>query len=338
MMQHHKKRELQAEGDEVRKNLGLGAIWSQNEHPKTLSSFGMARHLAMQAWRNILISPSTSLVSLITIAVSLFLLGAFILLVETFHGVLRTTQTDFTLRLYLRDSVNEQQTKEIASNLRKENEVEGVEFHTREEALKEFRESLGPQASVLDGLEDENPLPAFLEVKFLEQSSTPQVFKRISEQYSNNALIEHVEYNRGILDQIGNFIALFRTIGIVATLLMLVLTAFIIANTIKLALYAHREEIEIMRLVGATSRFVRAPYMIEGCVQGVLGSALSILLLYGLYLILDSLSAGSQLLALFLPKLHFLSFPSLCLMIVSGVLVGLGATYISTRKFLDGYS
>ena len=114
---------------------------------------------------------------------------------------------------------------------------------------------------------------------------------------------------------------------------MLAVTALTIASTIELALFARRDEIEIMRLVGATHTFIRIPCMIDGMVQGLLSGIVSLLGLWGVYRFLEGARLKSEILSTLLPQLSFVSFFSVFLLIATGILVGVLGSYFAARKF-----
>ncbi|MBN8548120.1 MAG: ABC transporter permease [Deltaproteobacteria bacterium] len=312
---------------------GLKAIWESAAGLPKLSRGGMFQHLAGRALTNVVRAPLTSLLTTVTIAIALFMFAAFILAVENIKHSVASTQQELTTSLYLKDEVSEQSARQLLQELTARAGVESAHLISKEEALKQFRAALAEQSFILEGLERSNPLPLTIEVRFSPQAASESVFAAFASQYQSHPAVDYVQYSQGLLQQVGAVVHAVRWGGAAATLIMLLVTGFIISNTIKLALYSHREEIEIMRLVGATDWFVRSPYLIEGVVQGFVGSLLGLAVLYSVFLGLRNLLAQSQLLQLIVPELSFLSGGWCVLVVLTGVVVGLGGSFLSVRRF-----
>jgi cell division transport system permease protein len=292
---------------------GLDDLWRQGVQLKSVSKAGRACQLAQQALRSLAASPLTSLLSLLTISVVLFLLCMLVLAVDNVAGFLRTTHARLGVSIYLKDAVSSEQSEKLIRELRSLPAIASAEFVSKSDALSIFRESLGEERAVLDGLEGDNPLPASIEVVLSEGQLARAVYDELAARFARNAAVERVQYNRGLVGEVSALLSFFRTVGLVSVGMMLLIAGFIIANTIRLALYARRHEISIMRLVGATAAFVNAPCLIEGAV-----------LMYRL----DFFQFGAA-------RLHFLPWHSLLLIMAAGILVGMAGSYVAVRRFGD---
>ena len=326
-------RETVRKKDATASAAGLKVIWASASGLPKLSRWGMFQHLVGRALSNVVRSPLTSLLTTVTIAIALFVLAAFILGVENLKNSVASTQQDLTTSLYLKDEVTEQSAQQLIQEITKLPEIESARLISKDQALQQFRSALGEQSFILEGLEKNNPLPLTIEVRFRAASAGEGIFDRFAARYQPNPAVEYVQYSQGLMRQVGAVVHTVRRGGAAAIFIMLLVTGFIISNTIKLALYSHREEIEIMRLVGATDWFVRAPYLIEGFVQGLLGSIVGLIVLYISYLGLCGMISQSQLLQLVVPNLAFLSFPWSVLVVLIGAAVGLGGSFLSVRRF-----
>ena len=147
--------------------------------------------------------------------------------------------------------------------------------------------------------------------------------------------MELAQYSAGVINQLGALISALQVGGTIAILIMVVLISCIIANTIKLALFSRNDELQIMKLVGATSSFIRIPCLIEGSLQGLLGAVIGIFCLYLSYLGLNGLLEDSDVLRVVFPELHFLSAAGFLLVLSVGVLVGILGSYFAVRPFLN---
>ncbi|MFM1846645.1 MAG: Cell division protein FtsX, partial [Pseudomonadota bacterium] len=231
---------------------GLTEIWSRGERLTRLGRWAMVKQLVTLAWRSVVSAPLTSLLTLATMSVALFLLAAFCLLLQTLNRVAVETRTDVALTIYLKDAAPSEARAALEGELKSQPEVGSLTFKSSDAALAEFSASLGDDAALLEGLADKNPLPASFDVKFKPEFGSIEVYRSFAARYEGNPLVDHIHYSGGVVGRLGAIMQTLRVGGGGAILFMLIATGFLMANTIKLALYAHRSEIEIMRLVGAT--------------------------------------------------------------------------------------
>jgi cell division transport system permease protein len=315
-----------------RQPFGLSGLWEDLALLPHQSSYEVFIHHVRQAWHNVLLSPVTSIVTVTTIAIALFLFSASILTMINVRGVLEQKQTDLTMSVFVRDGAVEDDIRTLNKEITALPEIGSVRFQTKGEALAEFSKSLGADSSVLAGLERDNPSPASFEIRFKARPGVEESFRRIEAQISKNPAVEKVSYSQGILARFDSLLRMFTIGAIVAVLCVLFITGFIIANTIKLALYAHRVEVEIMQLVGATPSFIRAPYLLEGFFQGVLGASLGLAALSVVHAIITSIVKDSEVLSLVVPTVHFLSPLSVCFVFALGIGVGVFGSFFALRK------
>ena len=312
---------------------GLTAIWARGSELSRLSRWAMAKQLVSIAWRSVRSAPLTSLLTLATMSVALFLLAAFCLLLQTVNRVAVETRSDVALTLYLKgDSAGDARVA-LEGELRSRPEVASVDFVSSDAALAEFRSSLGDEAALLEGLAERNPLPASFAVKFKPEFGSLQEYQALSSEYAGHPLIDHIHYSGGVVGRLGAMMQTLRVGGGGAIVFMLFATGFLMANTIKLALYAHRSEIEIMRLVGATQAFVRAPFLIEGGAQGFLGALLGLTLLSILVGGVNRFLSRSELLSGFAHALPPLDVVGVALVVFAGIAVGLLGSFLAVRRF-----
>ena len=313
-------------------SFGLSAIWAETESVARLSGPGLARHHTMQALKSIFTSAVTSFLTVVTMAMALALLACVMLFFENTGSYIKATSSQLTLSLFLGEGAGEKEVQSLAVEIRKTPEVEAVNYRSKSEALQQFRKDLGQQASLTEGLETENPLPASLEVRF-RNGARQEAYSALAARYSSSPLVEQVQYNEGVLNQLGSLLESIRVGGVMAVVVVLCMTVFIIGSTIKLALYSHRDEIEIMRLVGATDSFVQSPYIIEGALQGVCGSIIALVLVYGIFSMLRESISSSSLFSLLVTDFSYLSVPALLSVVILGLLAGVTGSYLTLRRF-----
>lgn len=315
-------------------NYGLGSLWRESGEMSKLSRSAMLAHLGLQAWKSFVSSPLTSILTVVTISVTLLVFAVFVLFIENVRDLVSTARKDTIISLYLKEDLAAGVPADLMGEIKKLPYVESVTFNDKNRSLQQFQEELGDRSAILEGLEDNNPLPASISVQFKKESEGEDFFTPFAEKYSQDPSVEHVGFSRGLVNRLNNLLRFFRLAGTFSIIFMLIITGFIITNTIKLALYSHREEIEIMKLVGATDAFVRAPYMIEGFFQGLIGGICSIFITYAIFLFVQDSLRANEILRVFIPNIHFLSGFSVFLVILSGIAVGICGSYWAVKKFI----
>ena len=315
---------------------GLTRLWEEGRDLPRLSRVGEGLTYLARAWHSIVQSPLNSVLTILTVSVSLMLFGGFILFLENVQSVLVSPRDTFSMHVYLQDSASEEELATIKKLSERAPGVAGVGFRTKEQALKEFRGTLGDYASLLEGLEAENPLPASYEVKFQSGEDASDQMTELKRTLEGQPAVLKVQYRAGVLAQLVTLVRVLRGAGIFAVLFMFLMTGFIIATTIRLALVGYREEISIMRLVGAKESYVKSPFIIEGAIQGVCGGAISIGLVYLIFIALRSFVLQSPLLSYLLPDLYFLSTGALFVVILTGLLVGTAGSFFSVHSASKG--
>jgi cell division transport system permease protein len=292
---------------------------------------GMLIYFLRKALGNIWTNPFLSLVTLSTIAISMLILGLFSLIYLNVQQSLHQMGGELQVTAYLQETISSQQAKVLRSKVADWPEVEEITYISKEQALGRFRSQLREYAGILEGLK-ENPLPASLELTLMPQYGRSGNIKEISTRLGRLPGVAEVQYGRKWMAKLRVFVEVMKLVGITVGGLLLIATIFVISNTIKLTFYSRREELEIMRLVGATDFFIKAPFLIEGLLHGLGGAllaagGLSLLILF-LFSHLDlplrlAVMAGSlptgQLVAGFLGL---------------GLLLGVLGSMVSLRRFL----
>jgi cell division transport system permease protein len=237
----------------------------------------MAGILLRSSWQGLRGAGLMGGIAVATIATALFMLGAFALVVVNMDGLLDEFGRELQVTAYLEEGLGEAEAEELADRVET---IEGVEFVVRvgkREALERFRAMAGG-AALLEGVEG-NPLPASLGIFLERRRRTPEGLAILQAALDGLPGIDEVAHGQEWVDGYARLAALVRVVGYALGVVLSLATLLIVANTIRLALYARRDEIDILELVGASRLFVRTPYLVEGFIQGALGGAIAALLL-----------------------------------------------------------
>jgi cell division transport system permease protein len=212
-----------------------------------------------------------------TVAVVFLIMGVFALVGHNLELLTHRVGSGLKLSVFLQDDCSAKQREAVQKLLKASAAVERVHFVDREEAASRFRQRFGRQADVLDEL-DENPLPESFEVTFTPAGQHPKTIGALSQKVVNSPGVEEVLYGQAWLDRFFRFVQTIRLLGLVVGALIFLAALLIVANTIRLSVYARQDDIHILKLVGATDGFIKAPFYIEGVLLGLLGASLGIAL------------------------------------------------------------
>jgi cell division transport system permease protein len=279
-------------------------------------------------WRNALMS----LAATATMVLMLMLLAGFWILQTGLQASLDYTESKVEVVADLKDNVKQSEVDPIIAHLRGMPEVKQVTFISEDEALAEWRQRLAQQGEDdLTRYLDANPLHASLNVKLVKATVYAAV---VSELRSTTwaSVIDKVKEQQDLATNLVTVTNVMRTAGTVILVVIAFIVLFIIVNTIRLAVVARAEEIEIMRLVGASDAFIRWPFVFEGAMVGLLGAALTLVFLW-----LASEPIGNFMVGFFqvLP-LRFGSLAQQLIFLIGGAGLGLGVlgSWVSVRTYL----
>ena len=226
---------------------------------------------------------STALGSIITIFLSLLIIGIFCICGVIINNVVTSVENQVSITAYVADDASEQDIHAVEQYIQELPGVESVDFTTKDQALENFTNSMTSNPDIVAQLDGENPLPASIDVNLSEAQSVSDIANRILENETFVKICDHpddpsdsLQYGQKTVDKLFSLTNAIRYIGI-GLIVVLVLIAFIfINNTIRLAILARRKEIAIMRLVGASNGFIRGPFLAEGALHAIIGALLAI--------------------------------------------------------------
>ena len=281
--------------------------------------------------RGIVAAPLVFALSVGTMAAGLLMLSAYLLVVQNVRGVLTSYGEELNLVAFLDRGPVEGGVSRLAKEILARPEVSEVAFVSSEQALARLRRDLGADADVLEGLEA-NPLPASFEIALVESAREPAQLAALARRLKGLPAIEDVRYGEAWVESYARMLAALEWIGAALGACLVLVLGVIVAGTVRLAVYARTDEIQIQRLVGAGSFFVRLPFYVEAGLQGALGAAAALGLLYAFYALALPL-IGDTLLRMFgLPSPSFFGTLEVSALLLLGVLLGVGAAALSLMR------
>ncbi len=270
-----------------------------------------------------------SFASIGTVAVSLFVLGMFLILVVNMNRMVASLESQVEISVYIRDEVSDSGIHALEERITQMQGVESVKYIDRETAMKRFRERLGDQQFLLDSLGETNPLPNSFEVRILR----PDMVRTAAETIAEMPGVETAKYGQDVVEHLFDITRLVRLFGLALMFVLAMATLFIISNTIRLTVFARRKEIAIMKYVGATDWFIRWPFLLEGIVLGCLGGIVAAIVLRGAYRVIAAKIYDTLAFFPLLPENPFLHYVTAAILIC-GMFVGALGSTISLKKFL----
>ena len=269
-------------------------------------------------------SPGLAVLSATSIGLSLFVLGTFGLVAYNVRVTLRQIEQRVEIVAYLRDDVSAAELEIIQNDLRSFPEVDAVVHISKFEAMRSAMQQLEEFREVFTDLEI-NPLPASLEIRVTEEFRDPTSIERVAELVGLYPFVEDVRYGREWVNKIYQLRRIGGAVAAVLGIAFAIVAVLIIGSTVRMAVLARRDEINVMRLVGATNGFIRRPFLFEGFITGLAGGALALALTYAAFFAVN----GSLLELEWLPTLWVIAGT------LAGGALGLLASGFALRKHLS---
>jgi cell division transport system permease protein len=268
-----------------------------------------------------------------TMAVTLFVFGAFMLLQINLEHLLKGWGEQIQITAYLSKNVGVDEMPALLARVQALPEVERVRLISQEQAWRDFQTALGAQSGLLDGL-PRDVLPACLEISLKPAHRDSPVVEQLAARLRGEKEFASVEYPQEWVERLGLIVLAVEWAKWSLGGLLFLATFFIVSSAVKLAFLARQDEIEIMQLVGASEELIQAPFVLEGMIQGLVGGALSVAMLWGLFVLTQSEFPTLAGLMAPLVRPQFLDSASIALVIVSGWLLGAAGSLFSLRRFI----
>lgn len=284
----------------------------------------------LKAWKNILRNFSVSLASIVSITLSLFVFGIiFCIIVNINHMAYLVKERYNAMQVFISTDSDREAQEEIVVYLNQSKRIKGYSFKSSEQAMKEFRNRMQDNDYLFEGL------PNFLEDSYVVHLLDPEDAQDVSTELKNLSAVSDVVYYQEILDKLLRLSNTVSKFGFFLMLFLMMISFFMISSTIKIAFFSYREEVSIMRCLGATNWFIRGPFFVEGILLGISGAFLSWMLLIQSYVFLQTSLVGDNiLLASYFISSKELTLPIMRMFLLIGGGVGAVSSLFSLRRYL----
>ncbi len=284
-------------------------------------------------WRNGLVS----FTSIFVLAVTLFIIGSVVMGNAFLQSSLRELEDKVDVNVYFITTANEADILALRGDIEALPEVKIVEYFNKEEALARFVERSKGNTLVLQSLEElgDNPLGAVFNIRANSPSEYAGIVSYLESSSASN-IIDRINYadNQGIIDKLGALIAGLTRLGTFVSLVLVAMSVLVTFSTIRLAIYNAKQEISVMRLVGAGNSFIRGPFVIEGVMYGIFAAILALVALYpGTRFVTENTQAlfgGIDMLEFY--ATHFSQI--FTILMASGIILGMFSSFVAVRRYL----
>ena len=262
-----------------------------------------------------------TILSLISIMLTITLIGVFVTFALNLHNSIDQVRKKIDLELFITNGADDKDIAELRQKLQREPGIDSVKFISREQAAQRFKAEFGEDVqSILEF----NPFPPSFTIYLSTEYRTAEGAAKLKQSLEKFRIVDEVVYQKPLLLAIDKYVNIIYIAIVLATIIIVTIAVVLINNTIRLTIYARRDIIQIMRLVGATEGFIRRPFIIEGVFQGLLGSAIASISVYYFVKLLKMLV---------LPFVIY-DLRIFAGLIVFGLLIGMLSAYISVGKYL----
>ncbi|NTU66587.1 MAG: ABC transporter permease [Candidatus Moranbacteria bacterium] len=290
-----------------------------------------------EASRNFIRNGWLTVAAVSVMIMSLFIISVLYTVTMTASGILKGVENKVNVSVYFKPDTTENDIQKIKSDLEKYNEIKSVEYVSKDKALADFKANNVNEPRILDALNEigDNPLPSSLVI----QANSPSQYDSIVTYLGDASFkdeISHINYGKtkDVINRLNNIISEIKNAGLYISLLFAAISVLIIFNTVRITIYTHKQEVEVMRLVGASNMFIRLPFVFEGIFYGIVASVVSMGLLFA------ALKFASPYVTKIIPTEDLVSFYISNFLLLLGTQLAIGAvigilsSLIAIRKYL----
>lgn len=302
--------------------------------------YNVITYLLGEGIRNVFKNKKSTSASIIIMSLTMLIFGVFFVITQNINSIMRQIESEQGIEVFLYD-ISEDQTKAVEDYIRNIDGVNTVEYKSKEDALNQLKSQFKDREELLAGYEENNIFPASYVVTLTDLTKSSEVIQKIWDYNNDKSDTEKVIKNITSKDEtVTTLINLANGIRIITGVILailIIISIFIISNTIKLTVHARRKEISIMKYVGATNSFIRWPFIVEGIIIGIISGAISIIILGINYNLIAGKILESQVVSAM--SINLLTFADMFGLIVIvytilGVGIGVLGSCISMRRYL----
>jgi cell division transport system permease protein len=268
-----------------------------------------------------------------TMAMTLFIFGAAMLVEINLRALLKGWGDNINLNAYLESGVGDGEAEALVNRVRALPEVLRVRYISQDQAWRDFSAALGAQSGILEGLPPD-VLPASLEIALKPDFRDVPLVEGLAARLKQEKGVRLVEYPRDWIDRLSLLVLAMAWLKWIFAGVMFIITFFIVSSTVKLAILSRTEEIEILQLVGASRAMIQAPFVLEGMAQGLVGGVLAVLALRGVFQAARGEFANSSALWSMSSQWLFLGLDGILIIVLLGWVLGSAGSFFSLRRFI----
>jgi len=288
-------------------------------------------HFLKKALADIRSNRFLNFITIITISLSILIVSVFLLFFENTSRMIESWNQGGRVMIYLKNDFTMEMLPDLKEKINAVGETEVMIYIPKTYALEKLKKNMSSQSAFLNTLKD-NPLPDALDIRMKANSSFEKI-ETFAQSIKAIETVEDVEYGQGWLGKFLKIFNLFKITGYAMCSLFFLIALFITANTVRLAFYSRQLEVEIMRLVGATETFIKAPFYLEGILQGFFGGIIGLAALLISYLVVAP-GVTQNLASYIYFDIRFLSVQMILLIIFGSTFLGWFGCYLSLKKIL----
>lgn len=293
--------------------------------------FESLKYSIKEAFKSIKRNRTLSIASIATVTATLFILGVITLTIANVNEIVDHLGSMVEANIYLLDDISESNRTKIEDKIKSIEGVNSVVYESKEDALAQVRDQLDDETGELSaGFDEKNPFPASFTVNVGE----PEVIDNVVSAVENMEGIERIKDARSTIEKVSNLADSIKTGAVVAFIIFIMISLFLIGNTIKITVYTRKREIGIMKYVGATDWFIRWPFIIEGILLGLSGALIAIAILNVAYVMFINSFAQTLIFDFQLVGAAYIWKVVIWEFIACGLFIGSIGSIVSMRKFL----
>ncbi|ORX23810.1 cell division protein [Thermoanaerobacterium sp. PSU-2] len=289
-----------------------------------------AAYYIKEGLTNVKRNRAMTVASITSVTAALLILGLFLIIILNVDSMASQVESQLELKAFINDNYDAAKVAKVGEEIKAISGVKSITFESKKDALNNFKKQLGDKSYLVNGLENDNPMPQ----SFIVKVTDANMMKQVSEEIKKIDGVTQVSYGQDVVDKLLGIIKIIRIVGLFVILILFIISVVIISNTIKLGVFARRREINIMKYIGATDWFIRWPFLVEGIVLGLVGSVLAIAILGFIYGYASDLVNNKLIIFTLLPAGVVIK-QSLVYFLAMGSLIGAIGSGISIKRFLN---